>query len=504
MRTRLAPLRSDAGRRRAPSALTVPLALATAATLVGAVALAAQSAPDLVVANVTVVDVRNGTLLPDQTVVIAGGDIVALTESGTRAADEAVSSGARVIDGSGRYLIPGLLDMHTHLRGNGLPEWITTDWMMPLILAHGVTGVRDMNSDCDGPNQGPVCFAQMQQWQAAVEAGTLVGPRLLALSTFPINPPWGYDVTEAQARAVVGALAEMGHTNLKIYDRLSPEALEWMADEARRKGLALWGHVPLRMTVTEASRAGLRSIEHARDFLFDCYPGRDEFRATVRSSSAPVEAMRAMVDQHDPATCAAIFEVLVDNATWYVPTHMTRRRDAVAGNHDARHDPRTRYILRDLYADWLRNLDRVVVTDSAAGGATYEDFYRKGLEITGAAHRAGVRILVGTDAPDPLVFPGSAVHDEMAELVAAGMTPAEALRAATWSGAEFLGITDRYGNVATGRRADLVLLDQNPLDHIAATRSIRAVILGGRLFDREALDAMLLGVEAAAVRPVFP
>jgi dihydroorotase-like cyclic amidohydrolase len=484
-------------------AAAVPVALALSVAAVDVAHLTAQPAPDLVITGVNVVDVRAGTLLPDRTVVIAGGGIIAVFDRRAPDAVDATSRAAAVLDGSDRYLIPGLLDMHAHLRGNGVPAWITTDWMMPLILAHGVTGVRDMNSDCENPNQGPVCLTQLKQWQSDIAAGTLIGPRILALSSFPINPPWDYAVTEAEARGVVGALEELGVTNLKVYDRLSAEALGWIADEARRRGLGVWGHVPLRMTVAEASRAGLLSIEHARDFLFDCHPGRDAFRAGARSSSAPVAAMRAMVDTHDAAACAAVFEALVENGTWYVPTHVTRRRDAFAGSDVARNDSRVRYVPRELYADWLRNLDRVVAADSAASGATYVDFYHKGLEITGAAHRAGVRILVGTDAPDPLVFPGSAVHDEMGELVTAGLTPAEALRAATWNGAEFLGATDRHGSVSPGRRADLVLLDANPLDDIAATRAIRAVILGGRLLDRDALDGLLERAAAAAQRPMM-
>lgn len=463
-------------------------------------AAAAQTVGETIIANVAVVDVRQGTVLADRDVVISGDEIVSVTAAG--AGDPPTD--ATVIDGRGAYLIPGLLDMHAHLRGNGIPAWVTTDWMMPLILAHGVTGVRDMNSDCDGPDQGPVCFDQIREWQASIEAGELVGPRILATSSFLINPPWDYDVSEEEARQLVAALDGMGITNLKVYDRLSPEALAWMADAAASRGLGIWGHVPLRMTAAEASRLGMRSIEHARDFLFDCFPGTEDFRRTARSSTAPVEVMREMVDQHDPAACADVFAVLFENETWYVPTHVTRKRDALAGDPAARSDPRAKYVIPALFEDWLRHLDRIVAADSAAGGATFVDFYRKGLDLTGAAHEAGVRILVGSDSPDPLVIPGSAVHDEIAELVAAGLSPAEALRAATWNGAEFLGITDRYGSIETGKRADLVLLDGNPLDDVRHTRRIRAVFVGGEYLDRAALDRMLADVEAAAQRPLVP
>ena len=460
----------------------------------------AQSSPDLAITDVHVVDVRAGVVLRDRTILIAG-DRIEVMDSADRVA---LPPGISVIGGAGGFVIPGLWDMHAHLRGNGTPPWLSTDWLMPMILAHGVTGVRDMTSDCDGPAQGPVCLPQMLEWQASIESGALLGPRIMALSSFQINPPWSYIVSEGEAHGVVQALAGMGVRNLKIYDRLAPDAFRCIADEASRLDLTVWGHVPLRMTSREASRAGLRSIEHARDFLFDCFPGTEAFRATATSSTAPVELMRRMVDEHDADACDALFSELVAHDTWYVPTHVTRRRDAFAGDAAFRDDPRARFVFPDIQADFVRHLDRVVAADSLANGTTFLDFYRKGLEITGAAHRAGVSILVGSDAPDSFVFPGSAVHDEMGELVAAGLSPAEALRAATWNGAVFLGVTEFHGSVEAGKRADLVILDANPLEDISNTRGIRAVILGGRTLDREALDRLLEQAVATTTRPLVP
>lgn len=199
-----------------------------------------------------------------------------------------------------------------------------------------------------------------------------------------------------------------------------------------------------------------------------------------------------------------VFEELVRNETWYVPTHVTRRRDAFAGDLGFRSDPRTRYVFPVIQADFLGHMDRIVAADSAAEGRTFTDFYLKGLEITGAAHRAGVRILVGSDAPDPYVFPGSAIHDEMGELVAAGLTPAEALRAATWNGAEFLGLTADHGSITPGKRADLVLLEGNPIEDIENVRRIRSVIFGGNLVDRAGLDRLIEDAEITSRRPLAP
>jgi len=453
---------------------------------------------DLAIRNVNLIDVQAGVVRPAHTVLVTGDRIVAVDAASALASHAAT----RTIDGVGQYLMPGLWDMHVHLRGNGTPTWITTDWMLPLTFAFGVTGVRDMNGDCEQPSQGPVCLAALQQLRADVEAGTQVGPRILAISSFPIDPPFDYVMKPEQAKGVMEALAARGVDLIKIYNRLTPEGLRMIADEARRLNMPIAGHVPLRVTAAEASDAGFRSIEHARDFLFDCFPGSAEFRRTTRSVEPPMALRRAMVEQHDPTLCAQTFAILVRNRTWYVPTHVTRRMDALAADSAFRNDPRSRFVPKFVWDDWNRDADRMMALDSSVGRTAMRGFYRKGLELTGAAHRAGVRVVLGTDAGDSYVFPGSAVHDELGELVSAGLTPAQALRSATLDAAEFLRVEQQYGSVMSGKRADLLLLSANPLADIGHTRRISAVIFGGVVSDRARLDSLLRAVETAVQRPI--
>ncbi|HUF12986.1 MAG TPA: amidohydrolase family protein [Longimicrobiales bacterium] len=450
---------------------------------------------DIAIVHVDVVDVARGALLRDRTVTLRDGMIVRVERA------SAAPPAETVIDGSGLYLIPGLWDMHAHMRASGMPPWITTDWLMPLNIAHGVTGVRDMASSCDG-EAGAACLEQMKEWQRAVDDGELMGPRLLALSSFPVNPGWDFDATAEQARGLVDMFAGQGLDFIKIYTRMSPTTFAHVMAEAERAGIAVAGHIPLRVTMIEAAEAGMRSIEHARDVLFDCFPGAAEFRATTRSQNPPMEVMRAMVDEHDPALCAAMFEAMVRNDTWYVPTHVTRRMDAYADDSAFRADPRTRFIPPYILESWNEDADEMVALDaSPEGRRVMRGFYERGLEITGAAHRAGVRVLVGTDGGDTYAFPGSGVHDELGELVKAGLTPAEALRAATSSSAEFLGLSELHGGIDAGKRADLVLLGANPLVDIEAVREIRGVVFRGEYLDRARLDALLAQAEATAARP---
>ena len=443
-------------------------------------------AQDLAVRDVHVVDVEAGAVVPDQTVVIADGRIVAVGSGA------AVPDGVEIVDGRGRYLMPGLWDMHAHARHPVAPVLI-----FPQLVAHGVTGVREMASACENENE-PVCLDEMLEWRRQIEAGELLGPRLIELSSFPLNPPWDRAVTEDEARALVRDLHDRGVDLIKTYYRLSPEALGWIADEADELGIYAGGHLPLAMTTAEAAEAGIRSVEHTRDLLFDCFPGSAAFRATARSQNPPPDVLRAMVEDHDPATCDATFEAMAAHGTAYVPTHVTRRMDAYADDPAFRDDPRRRYLPGVVWDQWQADADQMVALDpSPEGRAAVRAFHQLGLDLTRRAHEAGVVVMLGTDGGDTYSFFGSSAHDELALLVEAGLSPADALAAATIRPAEFVGLADEYGTVEVGRHADLVLLRADPLLDIENAREIDAVLLGGRLHDRAALDAMMAGAEEA-------
>lgn len=447
--------------------------------------------------HVHVIDVQQGRVLPDQTVVISGGIIESVESSDTATIDNSMT----IIEADGKYILPGFMDMHAHLRGNKLPPWVTTDWLMPLFIANGVTGVREMTSGCDDPKNGPVCLEQMAEWKEEIENGTLLGPRLLSLSSFQLNPPWGYEVTEELAGQMVQSFAGQPLDMIKIYYRLSPRAYRWFVEKAKEQGLVAAGHIPLRMTASEASEAGLRSLEHARDFLFDCFPGTENFRREAMSQNPPVDVMHDMADQYNSEKCRDTFRVMTDNDTWYVPTHVTRRMEAFADDSAFINDPRKQYIPDWVTEAWINDANRVIAIDSTDyGREAFMKFYQKGLEITGEASQAGVRILAGTDSGDSFSYPGFSLHDELQELRSAGMSPAEVIRSATLSGAEFLGVADQFGSVEPGKYADLVLLDENPLVNVANTRAIHAVIFRGEYLDRRNLDSLLQQAKQSARR----
>ncbi len=462
-------------------------------------ALSAQPAP-LAITHVNVVRLDGAAVLPDQTVLVQGGRITRMGPAGRLK----VPRGARLLDSRGKYLIPGLWDMHVHIRGRISPTRID----LPLFVANGVTGVREMASDCFGRmDESAGCIADLRAWQRQIERGELLGPRLLLLGSWGVNGPGVPDSLPAFFSA---RTAEEGHLLaryfhrrgadfIKVLSRVPREGYLGLAEEAARLGIPLAGHDPGALSASEVVAAGQRTVEHARVFLTNCFAGADEYRRSAPGATPSADWSRRMVDGYDPSLCAPLFRAFTTNRTAYVPTHLTRRVDAHASDPALRNDARLKFVPRAWRDEWSRDADRTVMAGPLAADARARfDFSRKGLEITGAAYAAGVQVLVGTDSGDSYVFPGFSVHDEMAELVKAGLTPAQALRAATSDPARFLGRTNDFGSVEPGKVADLVLLDADPLRDIANTRRIAAVVFGGKVLDRAALDAMLLRAEQAA------
>ena len=460
---------------------------------------AAQTARDtLAITNVNVIDVRSGQVSRGQTILIAG-DRIARVDAAAR-----VRTNATTLDGTGKYVIPGLWDMHAHLTLSGKP----IDIEMPLFVANGVTGVRVMGADCRIRTTVTMnCLESHREWQTRINAGELLGPRLVLLGSWPVNGPEGVpdtlpaffrSTTAEHGRDLARYFKERGVDFIKVYNGVSREAYFALAAEARAIGLPFAGHEPAGVSAIEISDAGQRSLEHSRIFLFNCYAGADSVRRNLLRLSGTARA-RKMIDEFDAGICANVFRTFARNRTWISPTHVTRRMDAFAHDSTYRADPRMKYIPQFQRFRWNLDARRMFMSDSsAAGRKAFMDFYLKGLELTGAAFRAGVPVMLGTDAGDSFVFPGFSVHDELVELTKAGLTPAQALRAATLSSAEYANRATDFGTVEPGRFADLVLLDANPLEEIVNTQRIHVVIRAGRVFDRAALDRLLAGVEAAA------
>jgi imidazolonepropionase-like amidohydrolase len=439
------------------------------------------------VRNVTVVDTEGELDLPNATVLVRDGRIEAVGPAEKMQLPE----GVRLVEGQGRFLIPGLWDMHAHVIREA------EQLQLPLYVAHGVTGLRDMLSWPDDSEIQALTVAAKRDIHARVERGALAGPRIVSVASYyaegpsPRNAgfPSFFNVsTPDEARAFVAHEKAHGADFIKMYNRTPREAYFALLKEARRLELPVAGHVPYTVSLREAVEAGQRSIEHGRDLLYACFPEADRFRAAMLARESRVHWLQQMVDQHESERCDALFETLREHDTFLCPTHVIRREDALADDVAYRQDPHLGSLHWLYRIFWRFDLDDTVAEDpSPAGRQAYRAFYRKGLELTGRAHRAGVKVLAGTDHP----FYGASLHQELEELVEAGLSPREALRAATLHPALFLGRAGDYGSIRPGKRADLVLVDGNPLESIQAVRRISLVSVGGRLYERESLDRLL-------------
>ena len=481
--------------------------LATAAVLtLGACATvpAAELVParaDTLIRNVTVIDPDSRRALTARDVFIDDGRVVEIARTGVSR-----RSAMDVVAGNGGYLIPGLMDMHAH--SSFRPVHDTT---LTLMLANGVTGIREMGSDCIAPGDIAMCIGEMRDAQARIEAGETIGPRIVELSTSKIDSNRPEDANEVQAayrpvtaedaRATVAFLAGRNPDILKTGDEFRPEAFVAFAEAARQQGLRFGGHIPPYLSIGEVAALGMTSVEHARDLPVDCSAYGSEYRAAIRAALSGesddwpdrMQTPARARDSFDMATCYAQIASMVGHGTYYVPTHLTREMDYRAGQDEYRNDPRLAYIADFQQRFWNQDLDRTAQRMGPIAG-DLEDFFRLGLRTTGLAHAAGVRIMAGTDANDTMVFPGFSLHDELRHLVAAGLSPMDALRAATTVPAQYLGRTDDFGGISEGRMADFVLLRADPLTDIDNTTTIEAVFFGGRYHDRAALDAMFSGV----------
>ena len=439
----------------------------------------------LVFTHVTLIDATGAEAKPDMTVVIRDGRIAALGRSGKIRP----AKGARVIDASGKFLIPGLWDMHVH-------EW-NKEAFFPLFIANGITGVRDMFSP----------LPPIKQWRAEVAAGTTIGPQIVAAGIIldgpnPVCAPCSIAVgNAAEGREAVLKVKEMGSDFIKVYSMLPRDAYFAIADEAKRQNMVFAGHVPEFVSAGEASDAGQKSIEHLTGVLVACSAKEEELRKEnearlradgFRGDTMTLEQSRAL-DSFDAKQAAALFTRFKRNGTWMCPTLSVLRAQAFIGDADFRDDLRLKYIqnfLRKQFWDDGFGFRSHTAEDNARARRVFQ----KQLEVVGMMKRAGVDFIAGTDTANPYVFPGFSLHDELALLVQAGFTPMEALQAATRDPARHLGRLDSVGTIEKGKIADLVLLDANPLAEIGNTRKINAVVVGGRFITRPELDKMLADV----------
>ncbi len=447
------------------------------------------------ITDVTVIDPENSKEIQDRTVIICDDRISEVRDS------EGIKppAGAKVVDGRGKYLIPGLWDMHVHAL---FPERVGS--MFPMFVANGVLGIRDMGTSMP--------LADIERLRQEIASGSRLGPRFVAAGPLldgrpkPLRPNFLAITTPEQGRATVDSLKGDGADFIKVYSWLSRDTFLAIAGEANKLKIPFAGHVPFSVPALEASDAGMKSMEHLHGVVLSCSALEDELRFEMLKPGVNLsssERIRLEMDEaaasYDRRKATKVFEHLAKNRTWQVPT-----LDVVvpyAYSFDARvtTDPRLKYIPASVQQRWSEE------AKSSTDGTIKAKTFEQRSQIVGAMQRAGVPMLAGTDAAwyQPYTYAGFSLHDELSLLVRAGLTPAEALQSATINPARFLGMEKDLGTIEEGKVANLVLLDADPLADIHNTTKILEVFLAGKEFPRPALDQMLKEAEAAAKSAVI-
>ena len=452
-------------------------------------------AQTLVFEHATVIDATGAPAKKNFTVIVRDGRIVTVKRRAKSVA------GAVVIDATGKYLIPGLWDMHVHITS---PEIA-----FPLLIANGITGVREMYSG--------IALATIRQWKLRSDAPRMFAPGFVDGPLMGGGGNWPDAVAVAnaeQARLAVHLLQAHGADFLKVYSSVPREAFLALAEEARAVGIPIAGHVPEEVSPLEASDAGMRSEEHLNNILLAASTNEVQLRAErvatmydpqmtgeqrLRLLAWPL--LSGLVNTYDETKAAALFETFRKNGTWQTPTLAILAGFVHELDEEFVNDPRRRFLPKT----WTSNWDpRVIFYLRDLSPPEYEVLhqrmrmlltrYRK---LVGDMHRAGVELLAGTDTnPFNPVLPGWGLHQELALFEESGLTPMEALQTATRNPARYFGILNETGTIEEGKSADLVLLDADPLQDIRNTQKIGGVVLRGRYYARQDLDAMLERVAA--------
>lgn len=380
-----------------------------------------QEPATLALTNVAVIDATGAPLQANKTVIIAGDRIAAINDG-----NAPIPNGARVIRSQGKFLIPGLWDMHVHLTAGDLPR----------LVASGVTGVRDMGN----------ALQDVDAWRAKIDVGAIVGPLVYRVGPIlngeEFGPAQFAVTTDAEARSAVRLLKKLGVDQVKLHKTVSREVFLALVDEAKKQSLPLVGHVAQSVSAAEASNAGQASLEHVQTLF--------EAQSPPKPDSEP-----------------SLFVLFARNGTAFDPTLVAYRGSTEPQNVDPE--------LVRRYPDLIAGRKQLFV---------------RFVKLVGMMNQAGVTLLTGTDLSTNFkwISPGASLHEELGLFVEAGLTPMQALQAATRNPARFLHVDG--GTIEVGKRADLVLLEANPLADIRNTQRISAVILAGKFLDQSRLNAL--------------
>ncbi|MFT7149405.1 MAG: imidazolonepropionase-like amidohydrolase [Nonlabens sp.] len=446
----------------------------------------AEEQVDVLIQHANVIDVNTGEVSGEMSIGIRNDSIVYLGNGNSN------FSASQTIDATGKYVIPGLWDMHVHFRGGD--ELIGENKnLLPLFVANGITGVREAGGDMT---------TEIFKWRAEMENGSLIGPMIYTSGPKLDGPraTWAGSipvVTKEDAVIAIDSLEQMSVDFIKLYDsRVTREAYIWILEEAERRGIRTSGHMPFTVMLEEAVTAGLGSVEH----LYYILKGSSSEEQQVTDDNINRKAsfwgsMTTLMDTYSEEQAQKAFKMLVDNDTYVTPTMHIGNTLSYLDRDDHSNDEYLNYIgegIIETYQGRIRSAARASEEFIAMRHRLNTAFKN----LVPKMSAAGVSLLAGSDsgASNSYTYQGISLHQELAALVDAGLSPIEALKAATINGAKFLRLEDFYGTLAVGKSGDVLVLDANPLEDITNTQKINTLVMKSKTYSSADLKAMLESV----------
>jgi len=447
-----------------------------------------KTAVDLILSDVIVIDIQSGTITENQFVFISDDRII---DIGSDSLLEMYASPLR-IDAAGKYLMPGLWDNHVHFGGADYVE--ENEMLLPLYLAYGVTTVRDAAGDIS---------LEVLKWRDEINAGKRIGPKIL--SSGPklegIASIWPGDLeigTEEELTKALDSLDLLQVDFVKITDNtLQPDLFLEAVKQAKARGYSVSGHIPVGLTLDQVSKAGQKTVEHLGYLMRMTSPleasistGRKDGTLTAQ------DAAKIQAETRNDSVTQANFKLLASQGTGVVPTLLISYNIAYLDEHDFDQDSILNYLGPKLKASYQWRIDRMA-NDTPQDRQNRKDNFEKTASLIPMVKESGMKIYAGTDAGylNTYDYPGLAIHLELQQLVKYGLTTREALEASVINGPEYFGLAKDFGSVETGKIANLLLLDQNPLTSINHTLTINSVVKDGKYYSRATLDSMLFEIK---------
>ena len=439
---------------------------------------------DLVISHANIVDVASGEIIKDMTIFISGDSIrkvINTSEAQKYKADKEINA-------EGKFVMPGLWDMHVHFRGGDSLIKENKNFL-PVFLSYGVTTVRDAGGDIS---------LQVLEWRKAIANAELTGPRIFTPGPKldGENPAWPGSIsvtTEAEVSAALDSLEAMNVDFVKAYDgSLTPEMFYAIIKESNERGLKMTGHMPLTADFMKAVEMGLDGAEHMYYPLMATSPLVDSLRQLNKGYAIMVP----VIESYDKEMAKNAFQEMAVRKLYVTPTLHIGKTLAQILEIDHTKDTLLPYIgtgIQKTYQGRIEGAKRA----QASGSTMREKMEQKSAEMIVPMQQAGILLLAGSDsgAFNSYVYPGESLHGELRELVAAGLTPQQALETSVINGPKFFNLENSYGSIAEGKVADILILEANPLKDIKNVSRINAVVRLGKVYDREKLNAQLQAVK---------